>query len=209
VRNAGNAQLAWSEDRGHTWQWGFQFETSFGSPSFLNFGANYKGARDSYVYTYSQDGPSAYDSDDGVLLARVPKSAVRQRDAWEFLVRVDSSSGPVWSRDIAERGHVFHYPARSHRVDAVYNRGLKRYMLALAYNHDGGWGLFDAPEPWGPWTTAFHTLRWDAGATHGYRLPAKWIRSRGKTIYVVFSGVSSPEPNYDAFCVRRATLNLR
>ena len=53
VRNAHNAQLAWSADRGKTWQWGFRFESGFGSPSFLNFGKNYCGARDEYIYTYS------------------------------------------------------------------------------------------------------------------------------------------------------------
>ena len=38
VRNVGNAQLLWSEDHGRTWHWDFKFETSFGSPAFLNFG---------------------------------------------------------------------------------------------------------------------------------------------------------------------------
>ena len=57
VRNVGNAQLLWSRDRGKTWQSGFKMETAFGSPAFLNFGRNYAGARDAFVYTYSQDGP--------------------------------------------------------------------------------------------------------------------------------------------------------
>jgi len=69
VRNVGNAQLLWSQDRGKTWQWGFKMEAGFGSPAFLNFGRNYAGARDSYVYVYSQDGPSAYESDNALTLA--------------------------------------------------------------------------------------------------------------------------------------------
>src|ERR1019366_3463580 len=73
VRNVANAQLLWSQDRGRTWQWGFKMEAGFGSPAFLNFGRNYAGARDGFVYTYSQDGPSAYESDNGVVLARVAK----------------------------------------------------------------------------------------------------------------------------------------
>ena len=75
VRNTGNAQLAWSEDHGKTWHWGFKLTTSFGSPAFLNFGHNYAGARDDFVYTYSQDGPSAYESSDALVLARVRKGA--------------------------------------------------------------------------------------------------------------------------------------
>ncbi len=79
VRNTGNSQLAWSEDHGQTWQWGFHFTTSFASPSFLNFGRNYGGARDGYVYLYSQDGDSAYQPDDAVVMARVPKARIRDR----------------------------------------------------------------------------------------------------------------------------------
>lgn len=51
VRNAGNAQLAWSEDHGQSWRWGdWRFTTRFGCPTFLNFGRNYAGARDESVY---------------------------------------------------------------------------------------------------------------------------------------------------------------
>jgi hypothetical protein len=27
----------------------------------------------------------------------------------------------------------------------------------------GGFGVYDAPEQWGPWTTAFYTVTWDLG----------------------------------------------
>jgi CubicO group peptidase (beta-lactamase class C family) len=202
VRNAGNAQLAWSQDRGNTWEWGFRFEESFGSPSFLNFGKNYAGARDGYVYTYSQEGGSAYESDDAVVLARAPLGRLRERASWEFFERVDDRGGPVWTRSLARRGAVFRYAGHCQRVDAVYNAGLKRYLLAVGYNHNGGWGLFDAPEPWGPWTQAFHTEYWGLGGTHGYRLPAKWISADGRRMELVFSGVRP----WDAFCVRAIEL---
>ena len=197
VRNTGNSQLAWSEDHGRTWQWGFRFDSSFGSPSFLNFGRNYQGARDGYVYVYSQDGPSAYDSDDHVVLARAPQARLRDRSAWEFFAGDGS-----WTRDIDRRRPVFSYPAHCQRVDVVYNPGLRRYLMALGYNHDSGWGLFDAPDPWGPWTTAFHTEKWDLAGTHGYRLPSKWISPDGRTMHLVFSGVKP----WDAFCLRRLVL---
>src|SRR5574340_167112 len=196
VRNVGNAQLAWSEDCGKTWQWGFKFSESFGSPAFLNFGRNYEDARDPYVYTYSQDGPSAYESYDALVLARVPRKRIREREAYEFFVRLDRGR-PVWTRDIAKRGPVFSYPGACQRVDAVYHPALKRYLLLLGYNHESGWGIYDAPAPWGPWTTAFHTDRWDLAGTHGYRLPTKWIE--GNSMYLVFSGVKEN----DAFCLRR------
>ncbi|MBI4904839.1 MAG: serine hydrolase [Acidobacteria bacterium] len=209
VRNLSNAQLWWSKDRGVTWQKGFKLETSFGSPSFLNYGKNYAGARDSFVYTYSQDGPSAYESDNALVLARVPKHRIADRAAWEFFERLDAGGRPQWSGDVARRGAAFVKPVGCQRVDAVYNPGIGRYLLAVSYGHNGGWGIFDAPEPWGPWTTAFHTEDWGLGGTHGYRLPSKWISSDGRTMSLVFSGVRLPSITYDAFCVRRMDLELR
>jgi hypothetical protein len=204
VRNTDNATLAWSRDRGATWQWGFRFTESFGCPAFLNFGRDYTGARDDYVYTYSQDGPTAYEPYDRVVLARVPKDRIRSRDAYEFFQQLDGNGKPVWTRDIAARGGVFEYPGHCERLDVVYNPGIGRYLMALGFNHESGWGLFDAPEPWGPWTTAFHTERWDVPGTHGYRLPTKWIGKDGRTLYLVFSGKSAD--GYDAFCVRKMEL---
>jgi CubicO group peptidase (beta-lactamase class C family) len=192
VRNTANAELWRSKDRGKTWESGFRMETSFGSPTFLNFGRNYAGARDGYVYTYSQDGPSAYESDNGLLLARVPKTRVMDRAAWEFW---DGRGG--WTRDIARRGAVFEYPGHVQRAEVVRG-GLGRYLLALSYNHAGDWGLFDAPEPWGPWTQVPGVESWGIAGTHGYRMPIKWMSRNGQEMTLVFSGV---RPN-DAFCTR-------
>ena len=200
VRNVGNSQLLWSRDHGATWQWGFKLDAGFGSPAFLNFGRNYAGARDGFVYAFSQEGPSAYEADNAVVLARAPKEKIRDREAWEFFERRDGGQ-PVWTADIARRGAVFAYPAHCERVDAVYDAGIGRYLLAVGYDHAGGWGLFDAPEPWGPWTTVLHR-QWDIAGTHGYRLPSKWISADGLKLTLVFSGV---KPN-DAFCTREMRL---
>ena len=82
-------------------------------------------------------------------------------------------------------------------------------MLALGSNMAGGWGIYDAPEPWGPWTAVFFTRKWDAGSTHSYRLPSKWISTDNKTMYVVFSGRTHDGVQYDAFSVRKITMTLR
>ena len=59
ARNAGNARLAWSKDHASTWKWSdWKFTTSFGCPTFLNFGRNYAAAGDAYVYIYSHDNDS-------------------------------------------------------------------------------------------------------------------------------------------------------
>lgn len=206
VRNQANARLAWSTDRGRSWTWGFQLSESFGSPSFLNYGREYAGARDDYVYTYSQDGPSAYASDDGVVLARVHRARIRERGAWQFFAGTGASGEPRWSGAIGERVPVFRHPGSCRRVEVIHHPGLDRYLMALGFDHAGGWGLFDAPEPWGPWTTAFYTADWGLGRTHSYRLPTKWIEPRTGDLQLVFSGKRHAGVDYDGFCVRGLTL---
>ena len=208
ARNAGNAQLAWSDDHATTWHWEFRLDESFGSPAFLQFGRNYAGARDAFVYIYSQDGPSAYEPSDGLVLARVPQSRIRRRDAYEFFSHVDAHGAPVWTADIGRRGPVFAFPGHCQRVGAVYNPFCMRYLLSLGFDQSGGWGIFDAPEPWGPWTTAFFTRDWGLGKTHDYRLPSKWISDGGKRMAMVFSGRKHDGIEYDAFCVRRLDLDF-
>ncbi|MGJ5818621.1 serine hydrolase [Paludibaculum fermentans] len=210
VRNVGNAQLAWSDDRGKTWTWGFRLEQSFGAPAFLNYGRNYAGARDGYVYVYSQDGASAYDSDNGVVLMRAPVRRLTERAAWEFFAGLDSAGAPRWSSSLDARQSVFRNPRRCQRVDAVYHPVLKRYLLVAGFNHTSGWGMHDAPEPWGPWTTAFETEHWDIEGAHGYRLPAKWFSGDGKSLSLVYSATHGRNtPDDDAFCVREVQLQLR
>jgi CubicO group peptidase (beta-lactamase class C family) len=212
LRNASNSQLLWSEDHAVTWKRGFKFtpDENFGCPSFLNCGQDYSLARDKYVYTYSQDGPSAYESYDRVVLARVHRDSIRLREAYEFFQGFDSKGLPGWTRDISERSGVLNYEGRCRRLDVVFNPGIGRYLMALAFNAEGGWGIFDAPEPWGPWTTAFYTDNWGLGQTHGYRISSKWIGDKGKTFYLVFSGRTFNNIVYDSFCVlagRIETLN--
>jgi CubicO group peptidase (beta-lactamase class C family) len=208
VRNVANSQLTWSADHGRTWEWGFHFDTSFGSPVFLNAGRNYADARDNFVYIYSQDGASAYEPSNSLVMARVPKDRIRDPKAYEFLERLDASGTPQWTREINRRGAVFAFPGHCQRVDAVYNPLLKRYLLAVGYNSKGGWGIYDAPDPWGPWTTAIHTDFWGIEGTHGYRLPSKWIGPDPHSMTLVFSGVRLPDITYDAFCVRKMILDL-
>lgn len=200
VRNTQNAQVIESADLGQSWHWGFRFDTTFGAPTFLQFGPAYSGARDDYVYVYSHDGPSAYEAADGLVLARVPRDRIMERDAYEFFHGLEEGE-PKWTTDLAKRSQVLTYPGRILRTDAVYHPDLERYLIAVGFDFSGGWALFDAPEPWGPWTTAYYTFQWGLGDTHGYRIPVAWLESDSGRL--VFSGLSGRGGiNYDAFSVR-------
>ncbi len=206
VRNTGNSQLAWSTDHGESWTWcGWKFTESFGAPTFLNFGRNYAGAPDEFVYIYSHDSDSAYEPADRMVMARAAKNEIRNRSSYKFFKGLDGSGRPVWTENITERGAVFINPGKCYRSGISYNAGLKRYLWCQTiYGPDdmrvkGGLGIFDAPQPWGPWTTAYYTQDWDVGPGETSSFPAKWISTDGKTYHLLFSGD-------DCFSVRKAAL---
>jgi len=203
-----NSQLVWSNDHARTWEYGLKLTTSFGCPTFLNYGKNYDGARDDYVYIVSQDGPTAYGIYDGVVLARVPKTKIRERDAYQFFAGLDEKGKPRWTDDINQRAPTFAFPNHCQRLDVVYDPGIKRYLMGIGYNHKGGWGFYDAPEPWGPWTTVFHTEQWDCGDTFYYRVPTQWIGKDGRELWLLFCAIGG-DRRYYSFSVRKVTLELR
>ncbi len=99
ARNADNSQLAWSTDHGNSWTWSdWKFNKSFGCPTFLNYGRNYAGARDKFVYIYSHDSDSAYEPADRMVLVRVTQDRIRQRQAYQFFAGLNESGQPTWTR---------------------------------------------------------------------------------------------------------------
>jgi len=211
VRNASNSQLAWSADHGQSWSWSdWKFTTSFGCPTFLNFGKNYAGARDEYIYIYSHDGDSAYEPADRMVMARVPKTKIAERSAYEFFQGLDVQAAPRWTHDIEQRGGVFEHRGKCGRSGITYNTGLKRYLWCQIFSESrhpqgprfqGGFGIYEAPEPWGPWATVFETDDWDVGPGETSSFPTKWMSADGRTAHLVFSG-------NDCFSVRQARFVL-
>src|SRR5205814_1263786 len=112
--------------------------TSFGCPTFLNFGKNYGGARDEYVYVYSHDGASAYEPADRMVLARVPKDRIREPAAYEFFRELDVRNRPAWTKDMDARGAVFAHRDRCCRSTVSYDAGLKRYLWVQTLPHPSG-----------------------------------------------------------------------
>jgi CubicO group peptidase (beta-lactamase class C family) len=213
VRNTRNAQLAWSNDRGANWTLAdWRFTESFGAPSFVNFGRNYAGAQDDFVYVVSHDADSAYEIADTIVLARAPQEKLRQRDAWEYYAG-QSTNKPDWNKHAARRIPILQNPGKCYRTSVSFNAGLNRYLLvhpvptAAARDRSGkpdtrftgGLAIYDAPEPWGPWTTVFDVDSWDVGPGESCSFPTKWMSADGKTLQLVFSG-------NDSFSVRQAEL---
>ena len=202
------SQLAWSDDHGETWQWSNWKLEEFGYCTFVNFGKNYDDAMDNFVYIVSHDNPNAYERADRFILMRVPKDQIKNRGSYEFLEKIDTNGNPIWTSNIIQRGAVFRHPGQCYRSGISYNVVLKRYLWWQAKfpkGHDGKkagmFGIFDAPEPWGPWSTVYYTKNWDVGAGETGSFPTKWMSQDGRSMHLVFSG-------NDAFSVRKVTLLL-
>jgi len=207
VRNADkrgkHCQLAWSADRGQTWAWAsWKFE-EFGYCTFINYGKNYAGARDGYVYTVTPDNPSAYTSTTkDMILMRVPKELVTKRSAYKFFTGM-SGGTPQWSSNVDDRRSVFTYVGTSHttcRTGISYNSGLGRYLWwqqlaehGIDTRRSGGFGIYDAPEPWGPWTTVYYTQSWDVGPGETGNFPTKWMSTNGKSCYFEYEYKTNKE----------------
>jgi hypothetical protein len=215
VRNAGSSgeqcQLAWSDDYAQNWTWSTWKFAEFGYCTFLNYGRNYAGAPDSYVYTYTPNGPDAYENYDHFVLMRVHKDSVTVKSAYQFFTGLDNGN-PTWNSNISQRQPVFSQPGRCWRSSVSFNPAINRYIWwqvkmdypsNLTARYDGGLGVFDAPTPWGPWTTAFYIGQqsWDMGAGETGCFPTKWMSSDGKTMWMACAGD-------DAFSVRKATLEI-
>jgi hypothetical protein len=211
----GMTQLAWSRDHAKTWTFADWKFAEFGMMGFVNFGRNYDGARDAFVYAYSHDGSQADTPADRFILLRAPKDKLTHQDAWEYFVKRDANGQPAWSHDIRQRGAVFEHKGACLRSAMTWCAPLKRYLWWQHIpqppgvtndrgdtRYQGGFAIYDAPEPWGPWTTAYFTMSWDVGPGEHGDFPTKWMSTDGKTLHLVFSGA-------DAFCVRQARVTLR
>lgn len=211
--------LAWSTDIGRTWQqadWAFKGE-EFGETSFLNFGRDYDGARDNFVYVYGTGSPSDPVFSTELMMARVPKDQISVRSAYEFFAGWDGNSNPIWNINIANRRPVFEDPNGVGMNSVSYNPGLNRYLLTEAHdpwvasqNSIQKLGIFDAAEPWGPWTTVQYNDNWGSytGPWLGYYIPTKtpdWMSTDGKTIHLIFSGIGA----FDSFNLIKGSIILR
>jgi hypothetical protein len=95
-------------------------------------------------------------------------------------------------------------------IQVVYHTATKRYLMTAHRGAQGTLGIFDAPEPWGPWTTVACYDNWlelkGSGAKREMlfiNIPTKWISADGKTLCVIFTG------GQDRFNLVKGTLSLK
>ena len=185
--------LIWSEDLGATWErssWTYRAGNHNYKPQqFLNYGKNYSGAPDDWVYTYGVEQGNR----NQVFLARVHRSQLRVKAAYEYFSGTEDS--PSWSADIEQRAAILTDPNGALVTGVAYNAGIGRYLLMttrMGSKHPSTdrLAIFDAPSPWGPWTTVAYYSNWlDAGdgCSLVNQFADKWTSMNGREMWMVFS----------------------
>lgn len=219
-----NHALMWSNDSGATWKktdWFFpKGARNFRPEKFLNFGKDYSGvpaAFAGFVYIYGARIDAKREGETGIMLARVPKGKLRQRDAYDFFQRLDAAGNPEWTADFARAGAVFTDTRGTRCSGVVYNPGLNRFLMTAFHLSPGQLGVFDAPAPWGPWTTVMDAENWGEMGRGGEGLscefPQKWMSADGLTLWSVFSvygeGAKKGIAVHDRLNLVKATLTLK
>jgi VCBS repeat-containing protein len=204
------ARLYKSTDKGLNWtpaSWAFTKADDLIMPTILQFGQDYAGARDAYLYSYfiehqsdGGDPPSLAVQTPGRIHLLRATTADTDADGepgffeakanWE--VFSGTAASPAWSSNLADKQPVFEDPNGVGWTVAVsHNAGLGRYLLTTEHDatFQGNLGLFDAPEPWGPWTTVLYTSNWEGyGSAFFWNFAPKWWSADGKDFTLVFTG---------------------
>ena len=207
------AKIGRSLDHGSTWTfngggfadsaWDFaEPGGAFAGACFLQFGRDYRGARDDFVYGYSERVRERIQPD--IVMFRVPKDRIMERAAYTFFAGLGPDGRPLWTEDVGAMRPVFSDPnGVTWGMQAVYHPRLRRYLLTVPRHRRGAWGIFDAPEPWGPWTTVAYYDPWiDHMFKFVFAFNQKWMSPDGRVAWMVFSGTG----RYDAFNLIKATL---
>jgi cephalosporin-C deacetylase len=170
-------------------------DEGFHNPVFCEFGRGNAGARDDYVYCYAPDiiDPSSWyvQVPGRISLFRVLRSKIESKADYEFFAGPGPDSEPLWTKVPSQRKPVWEDSVNgTHRMAVSYNPVLKRYLLTTVTINRRGWmSIYDAPEPWGPWThvhTEFKPERWGT-LTILFSFVNKWLSPDGRDFVMVYA----------------------
>lgn len=145
-------------------------------------------------------------------LARVPNRRVLQRAAYRYFAGLDSNGQPIWSDDEKQMQPIFsdRNPSRpgcdgqcymtSPLEGVAYDAGIQRYIATAQGTYIGQTSFYDAPHPWGPWTTISYnnidpqtgTGGWAhlgkaGGGSLGVHIVNAWTSADGLSLWMTYS----------------------
>lgn len=243
------AKLIYSPDLGQTWlnqdgssiRWEpweersrenmvfFQEEgEAFSLLTVVQRGKDYQYNRDDYVYVCAPNG-NLEDTMNQLVMCRVPKNQILDRNAYEFFVSLNPDGSATWDKNIAVRNPIHTFPSgwvntKIHpyawHPSIAYNAPLGIYMMAnwgMGCDSDGMWfgkpsylGFWTAPQPWGPWTQVHKETAWMPAGDENARayqpqIIPKWIAEDGKSFWLAWTDFQSPG-NYYCFNYQKVVI---
>jgi hypothetical protein len=167
-----------------------------GLPYFLDYGQNYSANSDGYVYIYTiriETTDTWEVQKPGVIwLARAPAANEAFIDLanWEWY----TGAGPTWG-SIDDRAAVIQDSDGFMRNSAMYVPGLNRFVMVANHTarNQGNIVIYEAPQPWGPWSVVMKKNGWPAGETSVVsasfafgNFSPKWLSADGRDCVFVW-----------------------
>jgi len=172
----------------------------FSTPFFVQYGKNYEGAIDEFVYIVSG---TSWNNGNALTMLRVARNFISNLNAsnYEVFTGLDQKGEPKWAPyDPAKRlemGSIFKCRNYTSMTGIHYFPALKRFLLPeWAYADLDGpdpwfrtvFHLYEAPKPWGPWSLAHVDEDFGNGAWYNPSLPSKWFEEDGRKLWMVCGG---------------------
>jgi len=204
----GPAWIITSADNGVTWNLTAtptgMFPGRLAAPRFIQYGKDNSDAPDDWVYVYfpgTTSGSAFFENNDEVLLARVDKSSILNREAYQFYNGQMLDGTTAWTTDSTIATPIWQFPLMTSVQQANYHPTLKRYIWAnwawISYdgyprpdhtaderNDRTGHQrtqllLIEGPNPWGPFSVFHQDDDWSGsdGSSGGYTpvIPPAWV----------------------------------
>ena len=210
IQRTYDASIIKSVDHGKTWSTKPAIGQAmfpgprFATPFFVQFGQDYQGGFDEYVYAVSSS--AAWNNGNYMTMARVRRDLISRLDRadWEFLADINDNNEPVWTNDYLCRPEaIFFHRGFTSMTGIQYVPAVDRFVLAqwayIAQDGPQPWrwtmlALYEAPRPWGPWRYFHIEPNW-GHAYYNPGLPAKWFEEGGKRMWMTMAGNFTREPD--------------
>jgi len=199
------------------------FPGRLAAPRFVQYGQDYAGAPSDWVYVYfpsTTSGAAFFENNDEILLGRVHKSLILQRDAYQFFNGVELDGTVSWTSDATIATPIWSFPLMTSVQQVNYHPHFKRYVFAnwawISYDghprpdhtgdeRNGRTGhqrtqltLVEAEQPWGPFSIFYRSDDWQGwdGSSGGYTpvFPPAWIASEEEMWMVFTQCCGNPRP---------------
>jgi hypothetical protein len=197
--------------------------------AFVNFGKGNAGPFDSYVYVLASTERNFIGNGGDCAcnyLGRVPPDKLLTKASYEVYAGLDKWGRPIWTADWKKMQPIFEDHGRRPMPiqKMVYNAALGRFIAVGQGASVNEAAFYDAPTPWGPFTTiAYYPLNLDNtggwgnlgsldfkeghGDPLGINFINKWTSIDGLTMWAAFSSVKTAGMNSDLKSLARLDMD--